>query len=130
MSEAFDLYEFPTDHVGKKRFVHVEGHKRSVPVIYTYRGYDGRNKVHPNYGGSWEGEAVGSAMIMSDIGEYRSPLDGSMVTSRSQHRDHMRRHEVIEVGNECFNPRPRDERAALPSAGYDIQRAIHQLRSR
>lgn len=39
-------------------------------------------------------------MIIRDIGEYRSPLDGSMITSRSQHRDHMRAHDVVEVGNE------------------------------
>lgn len=39
-------------------------------------------------------------MVMRDIGEYRSPLDGSMITSRNQHRDHMRAHDVIEVGNE------------------------------
>lgn len=39
-------------------------------------------------------------MVMSDIEEYRSMIDGSMITSRKQHRDHLRAHGCIEVGNE------------------------------
>lgn len=38
--------------------------------------------------------------VMDDIKPYQSPLNGQMVTSRSQHRELMRRHGVIEVGNE------------------------------
>lgn len=41
-----------------------------------------------------------SPMVMRDIGEYVSPLDGQHITSRNQHRDHMRAHDVVEVGNE------------------------------
>lgn len=42
----------------------------------------------------------GAPMVMRDIGEYVSPLDGQHITSRNQHRDHMRAHDVVEVGNE------------------------------
>lgn len=38
--------------------------------------------------------------VIRDIGEYKSPLDGQIITTRSQHRDHMRAHDVVEVGNE------------------------------
>lgn len=38
--------------------------------------------------------------VMADMKEYRSPLDGTVVRSRKHHRDHMRKHGVIEVGNE------------------------------
>lgn len=38
--------------------------------------------------------------IMTDIRPYRSVIDGSMITSRSQHREHLARHGCHEVGNE------------------------------
>lgn len=39
-------------------------------------------------------------MIIGDIVPYRSPLDGSIIHSRSQHRRHMCQHGVVEAGNE------------------------------
>lgn len=130
MADGTDnLYEFPADWVGRKTYVSVRGHSRSIPKPYTYRGNDGRNYVLPEYGGDLSGYSVGGVapMIMRDIGEYTSVLDGSQVTSRSSHREHMKRHNVIEVGNERIgNARPTE----LPRAGYDIKRAIEQVRSR
>ena len=38
--------------------------------------------------------------VMEDMKEYRSPLDGSVVSSRKHHRAHMKKHGVIEMGNE------------------------------
>lgn len=38
--------------------------------------------------------------IMPDIQPYKSMVDGSRIKSRSDHRDHLRAHGVIEVGNE------------------------------
>ncbi len=85
-----------------------------------------------------------SPSIMRDIGEYKSPLDGKMITSRSQHRDHMREHDVIEVGNEPIgkmtppntDPKPREigeiikrrveEVKAMPQAQYDAQVKVAQ----
>ena len=43
---------------------------------------------------------VNAPMVMPDIGEYTSMVDGTRITSRSQHRAHLRQHGVIEVGNE------------------------------
>ena len=39
-------------------------------------------------------------MVAPDIQPYQSMIDGSMITSRSQHRAHLRDHGCIEVGNE------------------------------
>jgi len=39
-------------------------------------------------------------MVIPDIAPYKSMIDGSMITSRSVHRDHLREHGCIEVGNE------------------------------
>src|SRR5438045_3286802 len=47
--------------------------------------------------------------VMRDIEGYVSPIDGKWIGSRSDHREHMKRHGVIELGNEKptlgkFNP--------------------------
>lgn len=39
-------------------------------------------------------------MVMGDIKPYTSMIDGSLITSRSQHREHLRQHGCIELGNE------------------------------
>jgi hypothetical protein len=41
--------------------------------------------------------------IMSDISPYQSVITGEMITSRSKHREHLKRHDCIEVGNEKPN---------------------------
>ena len=38
--------------------------------------------------------------IMPDIAPYKSMIDGRMITSRSQHRLHLKAHGCVEVGNE------------------------------
>jgi len=38
--------------------------------------------------------------VMPDIKPYKSMIDGSEITSRSRHREHLRAHGCIEVGNE------------------------------
>lgn len=48
-------------------------------------------------------------MVMGDIQPYRSVLDGSWITSRSQHRAHLQKHGVTEVGNEKLQPSRRPE---------------------
>ena len=39
-------------------------------------------------------------MVRGDIKPYRSMIDGTLITSRSQHREHLARHNCVEVGNE------------------------------
>jgi hypothetical protein len=36
-------------------------------------------------------------MVMRDTTEYRSPIDGALITSRSQRREDLRRNNCIEV---------------------------------
>lgn len=38
--------------------------------------------------------------VMGDIEPYQSMVDGSIIGSRSVHREHLRAHGCIEVGNE------------------------------
>lgn len=45
-------------------------------------------------------------IIMPDIQPYQSMADGSMITSRSHHRDHLKQHNCIEIGNEKMESKP------------------------
>lgn len=39
-------------------------------------------------------------MVIPDIQPYKSMATGEMITSRSRHREHLRQHGLVEVGNE------------------------------
>jgi hypothetical protein len=45
-------------------------------------------------------------LVMKDIAPYKSMIDGSEITSRSKHREHLRQHDCIEVGNEVKHLKP------------------------
>lgn len=40
------------------------------------------------------------SMVYGDIEPYISQIDGSIIASRSRHREHLQSHRCIEVGNE------------------------------
>ncbi len=50
--------------------------------------------------GHIDNSGVLAPMVMPDIQPYKSMINGQMITSRSQHRTHLRDHGCIEVGNE------------------------------
>lgn len=69
-------------------------------------------------------------MVMRDIGEYRSTLDGTHITTRRQHRDHMRRHDVIEVGNESIGSMGQSEAPSVDrELGEVIKRRVEEVRT-
>ena len=43
--------------------------------------------------------------VIADIDPYISQIDGSVITSRSKHREHLQAHGCVEVGNEKMEPR-------------------------
>lgn len=53
---------------------------------------------------SWEAKASmikrQAPMVQSDIQGYISQVDGSWIDSKSKHRDHLKRHRMVEVGTE------------------------------
>ena len=56
-------------------------------------------------------------MVQTDIQPYKSMIDGSMITSRSQHRNHLRDHNCIEIGNEVKHAmKPREMTIPVESA--------------
>jgi hypothetical protein len=43
---------------------------------------------------------VNAPIVMNDIQPYKSMQTGEMITSRSTHRQHLKQHGLIEIGNE------------------------------
>lgn len=43
---------------------------------------------------------LSAARVIEDIKPYKSMVTGEMITSRSEHRDHLKKHRLVEIGNE------------------------------
>lgn len=130
MTEEADLYEFPDEYVGRRTYVSVRGHTRSIPKYKTYKGTDGRNYLLPEYGGDWSGYGNGPT-VMRDKEGYVSPLDNTYVEGRAAHREHMNRHDVYEVGDAKIGDLSRGRNNnPLPPIPVSIKQAIEQIRSR
>ena len=68
-------------------------------------------------------------MILKDIQPYVSQIDGSLITSRSRHREHLREHGCIEVGNETKYLQPKPFQSP-PGLKEEIIRATNEVLSR
>jgi hypothetical protein len=68
-------------------------------------------------------------MVYGDIKPYKSMIDGSEITSRSRHREHLRMHGCIEIGNETkyLQPKPLQSPAGLRET---LRQATEEVLSR
>lgn len=55
---------------------------------------------------------VTAPYIAADMQPYQSMITGEMITSRSRHREHLRDHNCIEVGNETIKPKEKIDLSA------------------
>ena len=74
-------------------------------------------------------------MVMDDIKPYQSQITGEMITSRSQHREHLKAHDCVEIGDQIgslyrsenydYNPAQRKEliRAQVDSMDHKTFKA-------
>ena len=127
-----DLYAFPADHVGRKSYVSVRGHSRSVPKFKTYRGADGYNYLRPEFGGDWSGLGGPTITVMPESAGYRSPIDGQYYEGRAAHREHLALHDVYEAGDIKFGDiaRNRTELSPMPNMRDSIRQAFSQVNLR
>jgi hypothetical protein len=69
-----------------------------------------------------------TAFFLGDIKPYKSTITGEMITSRSKHREHLRQHGCIEVGNEFVQPkRKRPDREAIRRELYSNWENVSQI---
>lgn len=77
-------------------------------------------------GGTMRQRLTGGHHVVPDIQPYRSMITGERIRGRSHHKQHLKQHGCVEIGNEqqqnTFKP--------MPSVAPDIKRALEQLRSR
>jgi hypothetical protein len=64
-------------------------------------------------------EHKASYFVMDDIQPYQSMQTGEMITSRSQHRNHLKQHGLIELGNEKIK-----ETKPIPYNSEEVKREI------
>jgi len=64
-------------------------------------------------------------VILPDIQPYRSQLTGEMITSRSRHREHLKAHRCVEVGNDSSLARAK----AQPIPDAAPQQRFEMIRS-
>lgn len=65
-----------------------------------------------------------SAYVMGDIAPYQSMKTGEMIGGRRQHREHLRAHGLVEVGNEKVTPKKYASNDA--EIRHDIQAAFQR----
>jgi len=81
-------------------------------------------------------ETASGPQVVKDIEPYQSMVTGEMISGRKQHRDHLRAHNCIEIGNEKMESKPEAPKGPsrketlhrmLADVGdRDIQRIIQQ----
>lgn len=72
-----------------------------------YRSIRNMDKDLPHCCGEQMRRKVVAPMVAADIHPYKSMVTGEMITSRSQHRAHLKQHGLIEVGNETKHLMPK-----------------------
>lgn len=70
-----------------------------------YRSFANYNDL-PECCGERMTREVSAPMVVNDIQPYRSMVTGEIINSRSRHREHLKDHGCIEVGNEKLTPKP------------------------
>lgn len=106
-----DIREYPAGYRGRRKYVWIADHG-VVAYCYVYQGHDGRYYLLTDDRGISKVSGLAAPFVMRDITPYQSPIDNTHITSRSAHREHLKVHDVIELGNEHVKP------ADIPVASY------------
>lgn len=71
---------------------------------------------------------ISAPYVAADMQPYQSMITGEMITSRSQHRTHLRDHNCIEIGNETHHLKPKEKIDLAPeSKAARKQKIIEQV---
>lgn len=67
----------------------------------------------PDHCGERMQRVITAPYVAPDIQPYKSTITGEPITSRSQHRAHLKQHGMVEVGNE----KPKLKKKEIPDVG-------------
>lgn len=68
---------------------------------------------------------VDAPFIQPDIEPYQSMATGEMISSRSQHREHLKAHGLIEIGNETKYLQPK-QKTLPPHLKETLARVVYE----
>lgn len=71
--------------------------------------------------GVFEQDNCSGPQIVRDIGPYKSMITGETIDGRKRHRDHLRAHGCVEVGNEKMTSNQR------PITKTDRKESLHRM---
>ena len=96
----------------KRRYVYDAKHDKMIEVTESYRAPFEDKPTHH---------------IIKDIAPYKSMITGETITSRSKHREHLKMHGCIEVGDQV-NYMVKNIRRPEPPPGLHetLMRAAHK----
>jgi hypothetical protein len=68
------------------------------------------------------GESIAPMLISEERNykPYKSMVTGEMIEGRKAHRDHLIRHNVVEVGNEVLKPKPKELPSGLKERLWEV----------
>lgn len=72
--------------------------------------------------GAFDDDAGDGPQVIRDLAPYRSMIDGSVIDGRKRHRDHLKAHGCVEVGNDTSHLKARP--AIRPSG---IKESLHRM---
>lgn len=78
----------------------------------------------PKHCGETMRRIITAPFVQSDIGGYKSMATGEWISSRSKHREHLRKHGLIEIGNEKIS---QPKQKADPTIRRDIINAVNKV---
>lgn len=79
----------------------------------------------PECCGEMTSRIISPTQIMADIQPYQSMANGEWITSRSRHRQHLKDHGCIEVGNEPIKQKPFESHTKQEK--YELRKQIWQI---
>ncbi len=73
----------------------------------------------------YSGGESSAPTVITDIEPYQSMVTGEMIGGRRQHREHLRQHGLVEIGNETHHLKP-----WKPEPKIDWGQALHETMAR
>lgn len=93
-----------------------------------YQTIAGRDNAPDHCGQPVQRIITAPSMVIDDIEPYKSMCDGSMVMGRRQHRDHLKRHGVIEVGDQTHHLKPYGRYKSPPGLKEEVIRNVQRAK--
>jgi hypothetical protein len=79
----------------------------------------------PEHCGEAMHRVIRAPYVTTDIQPYKSMVTGEMIGGRAQHREHLKQHRLIELGNDA--PKTSKPPEAPPGLREDIARVVYQM---